>query len=403
MEEIAFAFFIADEVDAIEIPLLLHEDGYDEENHRRNVPKIPHFVENVVHLYSPSEFQSHFRLSRGHVEVCRQTKHHVRHMLSPSPMKIHVSMFLLYDNYFFFLFLMQDLINTLDPFYMNKQQTKVHLTNSILASLWTLSNQESYRGVADRFNITKSTVSTHLHEFCSLVITHLSHYISWPRGQALHISQLEFETAGFPKTVCAVDGCHIPIVKPHCENPVAYINRKQFYSVILTGFCDSQRRFCHVSVGHPGSWHDSRAFRLSEVGRLLKEDPHSLVPEGMHIIGDSAYPLSLQLMKPYRDNGHLTVRQRRFNRKLNSARVVIEHAFGILKSKFRRLRCLHMKKVKNISSAVTACCILHNICLKSSDQIEEDQQADVMEDDPYPPEAHIHNDASHRDAICGRL
>ncbi|KAK7168095.1 hypothetical protein R3I94_002217 [Phoxinus phoxinus] len=365
MEEIAFAFFIADEVDAIEIPLLLHEDGYDEENHRRNVPKIPHFVENVVHLYSPSEFQSHFRLSKEHVE---------------------------------------DLVNTLGPFYMNKQQTKVPLTNSILASLWTLSNQESYRGVADRFNITKSTVSTHLHDFCSLVITHLSHYISWPRGQALHISQSEFEKAGFPKTVCAVDGCHIPIVKPHCENPVAYINRKQFYSVILTGFCDSQRRFCHVSVGHPGSWHDSRAFRLSEVGRLLEEDPHSLVPEGMHIIGDSAYPLSLQLIKPYRDNGHLTVRQRHFNRKLNSARVVIEHAFGILKSKFRRLRCLHMKKVKNISSAVTACCILHNICLKSNDQIDEDQQADVMEDDPYPPEAHIHNDGSHhRDAICGRL
>ncbi|XP_051975161.1 uncharacterized protein LOC127637930 isoform X12 [Xyrauchen texanus] len=61
MEEIAF--FIADEVDAIEMSLFLHE-----ENHRRNVPKIPHFVENVVHLYSPSEFQSHFRLSRGHVE-----------------------------------------------------------------------------------------------------------------------------------------------------------------------------------------------------------------------------------------------------------------------------------------------------------------------------------------------
>lgn len=127
---------------------------------------------------------------------------------------------------------------------------------------------------------------------------------------------------------------------------MAYINRKQFYSVILTGFCDSQRRFCHVSVGHPGSWHDSRAFRLSEVGRLLKEDPHSLVPEGMHIIGDSAYPLSLQLMKPYRDNGHLTVRQRRFNRKLNSARVVIEHAFGILKSKFRRLKMSAHEKSK---------------------------------------------------------
>ncbi|XP_051975158.1 uncharacterized protein LOC127637930 isoform X9 [Xyrauchen texanus] len=38
-----------------------------------------------------------------------------------------------------------------------------------------------------------------------------------------------------------------------------------FYTKRITeGFCDSQRRFCHVSVGHPGSWHDSRAYRLSE-------------------------------------------------------------------------------------------------------------------------------------------
>ncbi|XP_051996321.1 uncharacterized protein LOC127653623 [Xyrauchen texanus] len=188
-------------------------------------------------------------------------------------------------------------------------------------------------------------------------------------------------------------------LKYHCFYTKMVMMRR-----ITEGFCDSQRRFCHVSVGHPGSWHDSRAFRLSEVGRLLEEDPHSLVPEGMHIIGDSAYPHLFQLMKPYRDNGHLTVRQRWFNRKLNSACVVIERAFGILKSKFRRLRCLHMKKVKNISSTVTACCILHNICLKSSDHIEEDLQADDMEDDPYPPEAHIHNNASHhRDAICGSL
>lgn len=146
---------------------------------------------------------------------------------------------------------MQDIINTLGPFYMNAQQTKIQLTNSILASLWTLSNQESYRGVADRFNITKSTVSTHLHEFCYLVITQLSHYICWPRGQALHMSQLGFETAGFPNTVCAVDGCRIQILKPRCENPVAYINRKQFYSIILTGFSDSQRRFCHCQCGSP--------------------------------------------------------------------------------------------------------------------------------------------------------
>lgn len=34
------------------------------------VPKIDNFVEDVVPLYSLSEFRSHFRLSREQVEVC---------------------------------------------------------------------------------------------------------------------------------------------------------------------------------------------------------------------------------------------------------------------------------------------------------------------------------------------
>ncbi|XP_034095934.1 putative nuclease HARBI1 isoform X1 [Gymnodraco acuticeps] len=359
MAEIALAFFVADEVDAIEIPHVLYGEWHDEHRLRRSVPKVQQFVEEVVPQYSPSDFKSHFRLSRGHVE---------------------------------------DVMTTIGPFYWNRQHSKVPLQNSVLACLWTLSNQESYRGVADRFNITKSTVCLHLHEFCSLVTTYLSHHISWPTGQALHNSELGFRAAGFPNTVCAVDGCHIPIVKPHCENPVAYINRKQFYSVVLTGFCDSKRRFCHVNVGHPGSWHDARAFRLSAVGRLLDEDPQSLVPEGMHIIGDSAYPLLPQLMRPYRDNGHLTARQCRFNQKLNVARVVIEHTFGLLKTKFRRLKCLYMKNIANISTAVTACCILHNMCLEEGEAIEVDEQVEAA--DNRAPHPQNQDAVLHRNQIC---
>ncbi len=220
-------------------------------------------------------------------------------------------------------------------------------------------------------------------------------------GQRLQISKLEFDAAGFPNTVCAVDGCHIPIMRPHCDNPLAYLNRKQFYSVNLTGFCESQRRFCHISVGHPGSWHDARAFRLTEVGRVLEEDPHSLVPQGMHIIGDSAYPLLPQLMRPYRDNGHLTARQRRFNRKLNAARAVIEHAFGILKSKFRRLQCLHMKSISDISSAVSACCILHNLCLEPGDQVVVVDDSD--DDEPPPQQPHSTTASNYRDIICDQI
>lgn len=83
---------------------------------------------------------------------------------------------------------------------MDLQQTKLPLINSVLACLWTLANQESYRGVADRFNMSKSTLAKHLHEFCCYVNTYMAHHISWPRGQRLEMSKLGFDAAGFPNT-----------------------------------------------------------------------------------------------------------------------------------------------------------------------------------------------------------
>lgn len=287
---------------------------------------------------------------------------------------------------------MQDVIAAVGPVYINLQKTKLPLTQSVPACLWTLANQEPYRGVADRFKISKSTLAKHLHTFCCY--TYMANHISWPTGQRLQMSKLNFDDAA----ACAMDGCRIPKRRPHCYNPLAYLNRKQFYSVILTGFCDSPRHFCHIRVGHPGSWHDTRAFHLTEVGRVLEEDPHSFVPQGMHIIGDYAYPLLPQRMKPY---GYLTARQRRFNRKLNAARVVIEHAFGILKSKFRRLQFLQMQSISNISSAVSVCCILHNVCLEPCDQdVEVDDQFD---DETHLPQPHNLDTCHYRDLICNNI
>ncbi|RXM99478.1 Cell differentiation protein RCD1-like [Acipenser ruthenus] len=73
----------------------------------------------------------------------------------------------------------------------------------------------------------------------------------------------------------------------------------------------------------------------------------------------------LYLLTPFRDNGHLTVQQKRFNKKLSSARMVIERAFGL-----RRLKGLHMHDIQNMSTAVTACCVLHNICLETLEDLE---------------------------------
>lgn len=71
------------------------------------------------------------------------------------------------------------------------------------------------------------------------------------------------------------------------------------------------------------------------------------------------------MMVPYKDNGFLTARQKNFNRRLSSTRVIVEQAIGRLKGCFRRLKFLNIYKLENVKYIVTASCILHNICINN--------------------------------------
>lgn len=109
--------------------------------------------------------------------------------------------------------------------------------------------------------------------------------------------------------------------------------------------------------------HDARVFRLSPLYEQLINEQNLLLPQDKHIVGDSAYPLMVNLMKPFQDNGHLTRAQQIFNTKLSSARCTIERAFGLLKVKFRRLKYLDVDTPQSAMQIVGAACILHNFIL----------------------------------------
>ena len=61
---------------------------------------------------------------------------------------------------------------------------------------------------------------------------------------------------------------------------------------------------------------------------------------------------------------------------MSRSRVRIEHAFGALKGRWRRLQGLDMKLV-NATRSIVACCILHNFLLDEND--------DWINDNPIPP------------------
>ena len=102
----------------------------------------------------------------------------------------------------------------------------------------------------------------------------------------------------------------------------------------MQAIADTDLKFLDVSVGYPGSIHDSRVFSLSPIYQameqgLLMTGPTKII-SGVTIrpllAGDSAYPLTSCNRKR-----RLSRTQKDFKRKFSSARVVVERAFGPLK------------------------------------------------------------------------
>lgn len=88
----------------------------------------------------------------------------------------------------------------------------------------------SIRDVADRFNITISSLYRILRRviFC---LSNLSpQIIKWPTNEEKMISEEHFQANGFPRVIGAIDGCHIKIDKPDVDSD-SYINRKGYYSI----------------------------------------------------------------------------------------------------------------------------------------------------------------------------
>lgn len=126
-------------------------------------------------------------------------------------------------------------------------------------------------------------------------------------------------------------------------------------------------------VGNAGSVHDARVFRISPVARYI-ENLEIYFPEDSHLVGDAAYGIHPNMMVPFKDNGHLSSRQKNFNFCLSSARVSIERAFGVWKARWRSiLDCLPMTTLEKIPEYIVASMILHNICILNRDLVDINQ------------------------------
>lgn len=251
------------------------------------------------------------------------------------------------------------------------------LENVVLASLWVLSSQESYRVIAERFQTSKSVICTSFHTFCNLVSGYLENHIRWPVGAAVKGTVKGFEAAGFPGTLGVMGAFKITISKPKdVEEPIEYLKETAVFCTTLLAVCDIKYKFTYVNVGHPGAFDDSEVFRRSELYEAFQKDPYSLLPHDFHIrsqtysyhiLADAKFLLSEYVMTPYVDDHHTNAKEQEYNKRHLSALWTISKAIGILKARFNRLKSLPMQHLAQCNVAIKACCILHNLCVQTSD------------------------------------
>ena len=116
---------------------------------RRHLNRVPNFFETTVPSYFPDEFKSHFRMTRQTFE----------------------------------LFAQEVMTTGRIPIGNSSGRAPIPPAKQILVFLWSTANEEPTRAVADRFNITFSSVNRVLRRITQAAIDLSGQYIRWPNGE----------------------------------------------------------------------------------------------------------------------------------------------------------------------------------------------------------------------------
>ncbi|GFT15996.1 DDE Tnp4 domain-containing protein [Trichonephila clavipes] len=133
---------------------------------------------------------------------------------------------------------------------------------------------------------------------------------------------------------------------------------------------DADCKFTAVDVGSYGREGDAGIYLKSEIGRRIKNNTFN-VPKALPgtdtviphvIVGDEAFALHQNLMKPYpRQQSLHDASKAIYNYRLSRARRTTENAFGILCSYFRLFFRPISTAPETTEKIIICACILHNI------------------------------------------
>lgn len=246
-----------------------------------------------------------------------------------------------------------------------------------------------------KFKMATSTIGRIITETCRILWECLHEiYLSPPNREEWKELAKQYEMRwGLPHCLGAIDGKHINIVCPP-NGGSQYYNFKGRHSIVFLAACDANYCFTMADIGAYGSQSDGGILAESSFGKLLFDDklpipPPSLLPNSSEtfpyfFVGDNAFPLHPNLMRPFAERKTVTFlfktyptikaffrylgntsnpQERNFNKRISRARVTIENSFGILACRWRVLRNDIHAWPANVDNIIKATVLLHNFLM----------------------------------------
>ncbi|XP_067619899.1 uncharacterized protein [Eurosta solidaginis] len=226
------------------------------------------------------------------------------------------------------------------------------------------------------YKLGVSTFRKIIYETCDAIWHGLREiYLAQPNQTELkNIADRFYAKTGMPHCLGAVDGKHVKVVCPKRSGSL-FFNYKKTFSVVLIAICDDSYTFSFVDVGALGSQSDGGIVARSVFGNMiLRNDLEIPPPDNLpgtdqifpyFFVGDSAFPLKPNLMRPY-PGRNLSPAKRNYNKRLSFVRVHIENTFGILANRWRVLHTTIHAAPENVDKIVLATIVLHNYLMLDS-------------------------------------
>ncbi|XP_050312544.1 uncharacterized protein LOC126747785 [Anthonomus grandis grandis] len=205
-----------------------------------------------------------------------------------------------------------------------------------------------FKSMGYSYRMSDRTVSNIVNEVAGAIWKRMQP-LCMPQGTAEHWTSIAHgfeERWQFPHCIGAIDGKHALIKKPSLSGS-SFFNYKKIFSIVLMAIVDY--KFITIDVGSMGRFSDGNIFGSSVLAKKLKNNtlnipPASLIPiidDPMPyvFVGDEAFPLCENLMRPYPKRSVMDNYENKvLNYRLSRARQTVECSFGILASRFRVFR-----------------------------------------------------------------